>query len=220
MSETVAGVGTSFAMANVGAEELLATTQLLGEKSDKLQGSEAATALNAIVIKLQTAGAEFKKYGIEGIAATLETDGFSAALRKAAPLLSDNEALVKVFGSEHANAVKILLSGTDALDEYTKKITGTNIASEQALAGTEKLSRQYEILSANIKNIAAASLDSFVSSTAVDGLQAINDYLKAFQTDSATAEAAASAAGATVGGATPGGAAPGVRPLPNHHSEI
>ncbi len=179
LNATVAGVGTTFAMANIPAEELLAVSELLGEKSDALQGSQAATSLNSVTIALQTASDKFKQYGISGVDTTLKTEGFAAALRKLSPIIGDTNALVDIFGKDHANAVTILVNNTEAIDEYTRKISGTNTAYDQAIAGSKTFSKQVTILGANLKNIASVAIDDFVGDHAAASLAVLNVGLAA-----------------------------------------
>ncbi len=91
------------------------------------KGSQAGTALNAILGRLQRKGIDFQKLGLEGSfmvvkkAMDAQTDS-----TKRAQLAAD------LFGEEHAKVGFALLNNVTMLGKFEKILAGTNVAQEQA----------------------------------------------------------------------------------------
>lgn len=129
--------GMAAKMAGVSFEELNASIQVLDKAGKK--GAEGGVAIrNALSIlaegrfmpeKTQKALA---MSGINVAALGDKTKSLSDRLRILQPVLNDSALMTQVFGRENANAGIALISGADQIDEYSKAITGTNAANEQA----------------------------------------------------------------------------------------
>ncbi len=119
--------GSVMAGADQDFETLNASTQVLAQNA--IVGSQAGTQLRGVMLTLQNT-AKLTQAGIEGV--SLKTDGYVNTLRALKPLLEDSVALEKLFGRENIAAARILISNADAVEEMTQKVTGGNVAYEQA----------------------------------------------------------------------------------------
>ena len=168
VAETTAKAGASAKNANVSFEEFAATTQVLASKS--IVGSEAGTALSAVFTALQKApgpaGEQLEKLGTSSkkLGELLTTKGVGAAMdevRKAMSKLTTdaekNAFTIDLFGQTGANAATALLSSGDMLAQFTKDMTGTNAATEQAAINMNTLSEQMSRGKAAIENYAISA---------------------------------------------------------------
>lgn len=125
LAATFGAAGTSAAQARVSVEELAAAAEVLGLA--EIKGAEAGTALRNIILKLNTSIETNFRPSVVGLVGALEN------LNEAG--LTDIEML-KRFGLENINAVNAILSNIDTLEEWTKEVTGTTVAQEQAAIRT------------------------------------------------------------------------------------
>ena len=70
--------------------------------------------------------------GISITQLTDQTSPLSARLNALKPIISDTALITKLFGKENAAAAIALINGTEQIDEYNRKIQGTNTAVNQA----------------------------------------------------------------------------------------
>lgn len=161
----IAVVGATAKNANVSFEETNAALQVLASKS--LTGSQAGTALTAVVNKLQSASgpaaAQLKKMGTssEELGKILTTQGIGPAMEKLKTGMNTlgstsekNAFLVSLFGETGVNAAAALLSGGEQLKEFTKGVTGTTAATDQAAINMATLSERISRGTAALQNIA------------------------------------------------------------------
>lgn len=105
--------------AGLNIESTVAPIEILSQNA--IKGSEAGTALRNIVLRLQTVlGMDVGKKGLP------------ATLKALQPYLKDTTFLTKAFGMENINAAQVLIANADAVADMEKKVTGTNVAYEQA----------------------------------------------------------------------------------------
>ena len=128
----------------VSIEETGALIEALGERG--LKGAEAGTALRNVMLKLSAPDAlprkaikKLTELGINFDTLKDKSLSFTDRLRALTPILSDQAALVKTFGTENAVAATNLIQLTDRTDELRNKMTGTNTAYEQAEIRTATL---------------------------------------------------------------------------------
>lgn len=145
VTEALLKFGAVANTANVSLEESTGLIEALAEKG--LKGAEAGTALRNVMLKLSAPDAlpeEAKKrleeLGISFAELQDTSRPFSARLKSLKPLLKDNAALVKVFGTENAVAATNLISQTDRIEELTKQMHTQGTASKQAEDRTQTLS--------------------------------------------------------------------------------
>lgn len=129
--------GMAAKAANVSFEETNAAIQVLDKAGKK--GSEGGVALrNTLSILSQgrflpkDTREELEKAGIDVIALGDKSKSLKERLEMLKPILNDSALFSKLFGMENANAARALVQGTGALADFTKAVTGTNSAEEQA----------------------------------------------------------------------------------------
>lgn len=125
IADSIIRFGPAAASANVSVEESVALIETLAEKGVK--GERAGTALRTALLKLQTGTDEFnpKVVGLNQALENLNNANLSAG------------DLVKLFGQEAYTAGAILVENVDRVEHFTKAVTNSNIATEQAIKNTE-----------------------------------------------------------------------------------
>lgn len=121
----IKNAGVAAATAGVPIEALQGTIQTLAEKG--IESEVAGTALKKFFLVLQT-GPDETNPKIVGLQTALEN------LNKRGMTAAD---IQKMFGEEAYSAASILIQNVDAVDRYTKAVTGTNIAVEQAAINSD-----------------------------------------------------------------------------------
>ncbi len=124
-ASAIVKAGVSAAAANVPLEQLVGTIEMLGEKG--IKDEIAGTGLKKFFLVLQT-GAKDTNPAVVGLNKALEN------LQK--KKLSAG-ALKKMFGEEGYNVAKVLIDNTAKVKEYTKAVTGTSVAIEQAAINSD-----------------------------------------------------------------------------------
>lgn len=129
--------GMAAKAANVSFEETNAAIQVLDKAGKK--ASEGGVALRNVLGQLskgrfveKQAREELEKAGIDVVALGDNSKTLKERLDMLKPMLNDSALLSKFFGVENANAARALIQGTDALQDFTDAVTGTNSATDQA----------------------------------------------------------------------------------------
>lgn len=129
--------GMAAKAAGVSFEETNSAIQVLDKAGKK--GSEGGVALRNVLSTLaqgrflpKDVQQDLLRAGIDINMLGDKSKSLSERLNPLKPLLNDTALLTKLFGKENANAAMALISGTQQMDEWTKSITGTNNAQEQA----------------------------------------------------------------------------------------
>ena len=129
--------GMASKAANVSFEETNAAIQVLDKAGKK--GSEGGVALrNTLSILSQgrflpkDTREELEGAGIDVLALGDKSKSLKERLELLKPVLNDSALFSKLFGMENANAARALVQGTEQLGQFTKAVTGTNSAEEQA----------------------------------------------------------------------------------------
>lgn len=131
---------------NVGFEEINASLQVLAKGG--LKGAEAGTQLKTAMLALNKV-IPFEQVG-----------GFTNALEKLQTLgLTPAQLETKVFGRETIAAAAILLDRLPVLKQWTKKITGTNVATKQAAIKMATLSAKARGLGVTVANFLIKAFD-------------------------------------------------------------
>lgn len=118
ITSAVTKAGVSASTAKVPIEQLVGSIETLAEKG--IKDEVAGTGLKMFFLRLQT-GADETNPKIVGLQTALKN------LQK----LSTDE-VVKRFGAETYTVAQTLIDGADKVEYYTKAVTGTNVAMEQA----------------------------------------------------------------------------------------
>ena len=139
-------------------------------------GERAGTALRSIFTRLQTKSEELAELGIGEV--DIRANGLATTLQQLQPVLKETAALQKVFGDEALNQVQILVRNADALEEMTKKVTGTQVAHEQAAVRMDTFEGAAARLSATID---AQLVPAFRESggALVEGISLLAGFVKA-----------------------------------------
>lgn len=144
VTEALLKFGAVAKTSGVSIEETGALIEALGERG--LKGAEAGTALRNVMLKLSApdalpkeAIARLTDLGINFDTLKDKSIPFTERLRALGPLLNDQAALVKTFGTENAVAATNLIQLTDRTDELRNQMSGTNTAYEQAEQRTATL---------------------------------------------------------------------------------
>lgn len=124
--------GPAAAGANISVEQSVGLIETLAEKG--LKGEIAGTQLRTALLKLQTGVDKFnpKVVGLNQALENLSKENLNAG------------DLVKIFGQEAYTAGAILINNKDQVDYYTKAVTGTNVATEQAVKNTQTMTARLE----------------------------------------------------------------------------
>lgn len=152
IQEAIKQAGMAAKAAGVSFEETNAAIQLLDKAGKK--GAEGGVALrNVLAImsredfmpkRVQEA---LKQAGVDTKVLADQNRSLSERLNALKPILNDSALLSGMFGMENQNAARALIEGTAQIDEWTKAITGTNTAVEQA----NTIMQSYEEQQAKIK---------------------------------------------------------------------
>ena len=146
---------------NVSIEESAALIETIAPNFS--DASAAGTGLRNVMLKLAAPDALPKEaqerlsaLGISFEDISDKSKPFAERLKALQPILKDEGALIKVFGSENVIAAKSLLGGIDTLEDFTEKMKENGTALDQANTRSKTLGEAYE----NIKR----SWDSYVLS--------------------------------------------------------
>ena len=168
--------GAAANTSNVGLEESTALIELLASKG--LKGAEAGTALRNVMLKLSAPDALPKEaqdrladLGVSMEALKDTSKPFADRLDALKPLLNDNAALVKVFGTENAIAATNLLRGTDAVRQLTKDMETQGTAQKQAKENTNTLSFAFNELKESWNAMILQLTSGDGMSVVVDGIK-------------------------------------------------
>lgn len=140
LSQSFKVVGSAASAMGLTVEQSAGALEVLSKAN--LKGSEAGTALRNIILKLNT------ELGVD-----LSRTSLSTALDALKPKLTDAAYLSKLFGMENIAAAQYLIQNSSAVEEMTQKVTGTNVAQEQAGVRTDTTAHKMEILRAKVDDI-------------------------------------------------------------------
>lgn len=125
LTEAIEKSGTVAKDAGIEIEELVGIIETM---APRIAAPEmAGRNLRAIILKLQE-GADDTNPAIVG---------FSQAIENLAAKNLTAAEYTKLFGLENVTAAKILVNNREEMDNYTKAVTGTNVALEQAAINTD-----------------------------------------------------------------------------------
>ncbi|MCS2951782.1 phage tail tape measure protein [Bacteroides thetaiotaomicron] len=140
LSQSFKVAGSAASVMGLTVEQSAGALEVLSKAN--LKGSEAGTALRNIILKLNT------ELGVD-----LSRTSLSTALDALKPRLTDATYLSKIFGMENVAAAQYLIQNSSAVEEMTRKVTGTNMAQEQAAVRTDTTAHKMEILRAKVDDI-------------------------------------------------------------------
>lgn len=121
--------GTMAASSNISLEELVATIEMLGEKG--LKNEIAGTGLKTFFTRLST-GAVDTNPKVVGLSVALDNLNKKVEDAERQAVGGGTTLLKKLFGDEGMTTAMILAQNTEKVKEYTRAVTGTSVAMEQA----------------------------------------------------------------------------------------
>lgn len=123
ITTAVTKAGVTASGANVSIEQLVGSIEALAEKG--IKDEIAGTGLKMFFLRLQT-GAKETNPAVVGLQTALQN------LKKIS-----TQGIVDKFGAETYSVAKALIDGADKVEYYTKAVTGTNVAMEQAAINSD-----------------------------------------------------------------------------------
>lgn len=140
-AEAIKRSGTAAKISNLSFEELNSLIQVLSKNGLKAQ--IAGTGLKTVLLRLATSGKDKFNPAIVGLNRALEN------LKKAN--LGAEES-TKMFGLEGFNVGKILIDNAALVKQYTREITDTNVAQEQASKRLNTFNTRMKLLGITIRD--------------------------------------------------------------------
>ena len=157
IKEALQQSGMAAAAAGVSFEETNAAIQVLDQRGRK--ASEGGVALRNVLTTLsqgrflpQEVLVELEAANIDVNTLTDTTRTLADRLQALTPLMDDTALMTKLFGRENSNAAIALISGVDALREYTEAVTDTRSAEEQAAVVMQSRQEQMARVTAAIED--------------------------------------------------------------------
>jgi TP901 family phage tail tape measure protein len=149
LAESLKNAGVAAHNAGLSIEQTVGPLEILSQNA--IKGGEAGTGLRNVLTALQT------KLHVD-----VSKVGFANALEKIQPKLKDTAFLAKVFGRENLNVAQALIQNAGAIQAMTDKVTGTNIAYEQAKIRSNTFNESMKRLKAQFEGIAITVGDFFM----------------------------------------------------------
>lgn len=182
VSESLLKVGSTFKATNVSMEEGIATIEVLGEVLS--QGSENGTALKGVML-----GLERGRFIPEGTRKELEAAGvdinklsdkslsLADRLELLKPIVNDTALLTAYFGEANLVAAQQVINNTDKIREYTKGVTDTKSATEQANIQMDSARQKFGRFTTFLENQGVKALDEMANmiGRAFGGLEQLFD---------------------------------------------
>lgn len=117
--------GVAANSANVTLEQTVGLIETLAEKG--IKDEMAGTGLKTFLLKLQQGADQFNPKVV----------GLTAALQNLKKENMDATKMIAMFGLEAYTVAQTLIEGTNRVDHFTKAVTDTSIATEQAVTNTK-----------------------------------------------------------------------------------
>lgn len=131
--------GPAARAAGLSFEQLTAAIQTTARGG--IKGARAGTALNSILGRLQRAGIDFQKLGLQGSFELIKAkmDSLTSSTARA-------QFAATLFGEEHQKVGFAILANVEFLGLYERILTGTNVAQDQADKRLATLSAKARVL--------------------------------------------------------------------------
>jgi len=168
VKDAIVVAGVAAKGANVSFEETNAAIQTLATGGK--YGAEAGTALRNVLGKM--AGSDvIPKEAVEKLTAlgvnmdvvSNKSLPLSQRLQELSKANADATAMAQIFGTENAAAATILTQGADKVADFTTKLTGTNVASEQAAINMNTMAERISRLKAWVESFAIDTYNAVMS---------------------------------------------------------
>ncbi|MCR2007888.1 phage tail tape measure protein [Bacteroides acidifaciens] len=126
--------GTIAATSNIPIEELVGTIEMLGEKG--IKSEIAGTGLKTFFTRLATGAADTNPK-VVGLSTALDNLNKKVEAAEKQKVGGGTTLLKKLFGDEGMQTAMILSQNTEKVKEYTRAVTDTSIAYEQAAINSD-----------------------------------------------------------------------------------
>lgn len=157
ISEALTVTGVQAKAFNMSIEETNASLQALATGGK--YGAEAGTALRNVLGKMageevipKDAATKLKQLGVDMKVVSDKTIPFADRLRELSKAAGDATAFAQVFGTENAAAATILANSADKVADFTLKLTGTNVAFDQAAINMDTIAGKTDRFKAAIND--------------------------------------------------------------------
>lgn len=165
-SQALVQAGGMAKLANVSFEETNSALQALAQGGK--YGAEAGVGLRNVLIKMNAPSALSKEatnilanYGVNMKKVADASTPFAERLKELQKIGQNTDALASVFGAENVQSAQALINSAQYQEELTEKITGTNIAYEQAQTVMEGWSEKMSRLKVKLEDFQIAGFDVF-----------------------------------------------------------
>jgi TP901 family phage tail tape measure protein len=159
VNEAIRAFGTGAEMMNVSLEQSVSLVEVLSQK--QIVGAEAGTKLRNVLSKMSSAKGlpkealdQMHKMGININMVSNKAVPFEKRLQEIAKAVKDPVAMLKIFGEENKEAASVVLTNIGLFKDWTKQVTGTNSAYEQAAIRSKTFTTRIEELKNKFINLA------------------------------------------------------------------
>lgn len=134
LADAIKVVGTAANMADISLQQTVGMIETLAEKG--ISGAESGTQLRNVILKLQSETDRFnpKVVGMAKALRNLAAENYSAA------------KLTEMFGLRNQQAAAILINNIGKFENYTRAVTGTNVAYEQQAVKVDTVKGKWKML--------------------------------------------------------------------------
>lgn len=187
-AESILKVGVAAKTAGLSIEQLDGAIEMMGEMG--IKGSNAGTYLNAFLLKLAT-GARAGQLQTEGLASVLRTLNDEFVRNEQIEAGKGMGMFKKEFSDRGIRAALILSQNIEKFEYYTKAVTDTSIAEEQAAVNSDtaaariaQLRNELELLGMEMADKLAPMFALFLGKTRklTVGLKEVVDFLSRYGT--------------------------------------
>jgi TP901 family phage tail tape measure protein len=176
--------GLAAKSAGLSFEEANAAIQIMGKGT--VYGAEAGTALRNVLGKLgenrfipKDTSEELKKAGVNLNVLADTTIPLSSRLKELNKIQNDAALVGKFFGVENKNAAMLLMQNIGDLEQWTKSVTGTNSATDQAAVIMGSFNEAMKRNKASIE-VTSIAIGTALLPAASKMLNIVSDLLGAF----------------------------------------
>ena len=139
LANSLQNAGAVAAGAGVSLESTVGALEILSQ--NMIKGAEAGTGLRNVILRLQTKeipGIDLKAQGLSGSLAALQSR------------MNDAKFMADTFGVENIAVAQTLIKNAAEVENMTQKVTGTNVAYEQAAIRTNTYKHVLEQIKAKV----------------------------------------------------------------------
>lgn len=148
-AEALKNAGTIASQLGLTFESTNAILQVFAK--NEVKGAEAGTALRGTLIQLEKLGGRFAPSVV----------GIDAALQSLAETQFTNTELIEKFGNENLRTALILRKNLPLIRQWTRELTGTSAAAEQAAIRSDTFNESIKKLGITAASIAIAIFTGF-----------------------------------------------------------